>query len=58
MAERKQTVKRFGEYCIEKGFITYEQLDAALEDQRVLAERGMNQTVGDILVSKGQLTTE
>lgn len=57
MPEAKKA-KLFGEICVEKGFITQEQLDTALEDQHVLAERGIKKTVGDILVAKGQLTPQ
>lgn len=45
--------KRVGEVCIEKGWITREQLEEALAQQARLSTR---QAVGDILVSKGLIT--
>ncbi|MBI3947342.1 MAG: Flp pilus assembly complex ATPase component TadA [Armatimonadetes bacterium] len=45
--------RMLGEVCIEKGWITREQLDEALAQQSRLSVR---QAVGDVLVSKGLIT--
>lgn len=43
-------VPRIGEYLIEQGLLTHEQLDGALERQRDLAGRGQHRLLGQTLI--------
>lgn len=45
--------KKIGDLLIEKGFITQEQLDEGLHEQRISGER-----LGDVLVDKGFITED
>ena len=51
--------KRFGEILIEKGYVSREQVDAALREQRQIAEiKGVDKNIGDILYEKGIIDVE
>lgn len=48
----------FGELVIEKGYVTREQVDESLENQSAMAEMGVVQTLGEVMVSKELLSRE
>lgn len=48
-------VPRLGDYLLEKGVISSDQLDEALAFQKSKSERGVYQLLGQILISKGYL---
>ena len=51
--------KKFGEILIEKGYVSREQVDAALREQRQIAElKGVDKNLGDILYEKGVIDVE
>ena len=54
----KKDVERFGEIAVEKGYITQEQLDGALAEQKDLKEKsGIHKKIGVILMEKGLIQT-
>jgi len=48
----------FGEIAIEKGLVSSEQVDECLENQKTVTAMGMEQSLGDIVVSKKYITRE
>lgn len=57
--ERKQEARKLGTYLVERGFITAEQLEAALTEQtNSLGYNGLRVPLGDILIKQGWLTPQ
>jgi type IV pilus assembly protein PilB len=50
------TRRRLGEVLVEQGLITAEQLDGALNEQRVVASQGRRVRLGQTLIERGHLT--
>jgi tetratricopeptide (TPR) repeat protein len=48
-------VPRLGRYLLDFGFITVQQLSAALDHQRAAAQAGLSRQLGSILVEEGTL---
>ena len=51
-------LSRFGEFLVKKGYITADQLDAALGRQRELAGAGVRETLGQVLLEMRVMTRE
>ena len=51
-------LSRFGEFLMKKGYITADQLDAALGRQRELAGAGVRETLGQVLLEMRVMTRE
>jgi len=49
-------VARLGDYLVEKGLITTDQLTSALAYQSDLRQKGVSQLLGNILVEKGMIS--
>ena len=45
----------FGELAIEKGYLKPHQVKECLDNQAAMAEMGVKQPLGEIMVSKGYL---
>ncbi len=55
----KQLKKRFGEIAAEKGFITHDQLEEALNMQNENALKGLaHRLIGSVLFRRGFMTIE
>ncbi len=55
----EQLKKRFGEVAVEKGFITHDQLDEALNLQKEKDLEGLNhRLIGSVLHREGYMTIE
>lgn len=51
--------KKFGEILLEKGYVSKDQIDAALKEQAALAaSKGVDKNIGDILYEKGIIDVE
>jgi tetratricopeptide (TPR) repeat protein len=50
--------RRFGEYLVEKGYVTYAQLDEAIQEQRMFYRPGRSVPLGEILVRRGWLSVQ
>ena len=48
----------FGDLAVVKGYVTAEQVEECVENQKVMAEMGVKQRLGDVMVSKGYLTRD
>ena len=51
-------IKTLGEYLIEDGVLTKEQVDRALARQREMSARGDTKRLGDIALEMGLITRE
>ena len=51
-------MRHLGNYLMALGYVTTEQLDRALIDQRERAERGQHRALGEILVGQAVLSTQ
>ncbi len=55
----EQLKKRFGDIAAEKGFITHDQLDEALNVQKENAVEGLaHRLIGSVLFRRGYMTIE
>ncbi len=57
-AEPQEPPSRLGDYLIARGWITPQQIEAALEEQRRLGKSGVEQRLGTILLRNGHLDQE
>jgi hypothetical protein len=51
-------MRHLGNYLMALGYVTAEQLDAALADQHLRAEQGQHRALGEILVSHQIISTQ
>lgn len=52
------TTLRLGDYLVQRGWVTLEQVELALAEQRRLRELGLQQRLGAILLMNGQLQAD
>ena len=58
MIQKNETVKKFGEIAVDKGFATTQDVDKALKHQAEIRAGGENELIGIIMLKMGMLTNE
>jgi len=56
--KKKGKLKKFGEIAVEKGYVTEEDVAAALALQQELAGEGKQELIGIIMLQQGMITNE